>query len=220
MTICLIFCTVFVLYVLKTYSELTNDPVPIFPLQLSATVEITAHLIEASSEYPPRTRRMKVDYDYIRKIARIDIEEGYEAAKTYIRRYDQKNEYMIRDPPINDCKRSYLGEVMPFPDITDTKFIGVDSIKNVECYHFIHTDYDTILHIYMAVESGAPVRLVQESMEDGVITPMLTYDYLNVILGPPVDNLFEIPKPFSHSACERHTGGFPYIHIFHYFVRV
>ena len=88
---------------------LSADELPIFPLQLSAKIEITAHLIDPDNEYPPRIRKLKIYYDYINKVARADIEEGYEAEKTYIRRYDQKNEYMIRYPPINDCKRSYLG---------------------------------------------------------------------------------------------------------------
>ncbi len=81
----------------------------VFPLQITANVVITAHLIEESSEYPPRTRKMKIFYDYKKKRARADIEEGYEAAKTYYRQYNTKNEYMVRKPPINDCKRSYLG---------------------------------------------------------------------------------------------------------------
>jgi len=107
-SVCNIWLTL--LFLLNEYSF--GTPTASFPLQISATIEITAHLIEPSLEYPPRTRRMVVHYDYIRKMARADIEEGYEAAKTYIRRYDQKNEYMVRLPPIDDCKRSYLGKVI------------------------------------------------------------------------------------------------------------
>jgi hypothetical protein len=44
-------------------------PVASFPLQLSATITITAHLIDADSEYPPRMRRMTIMYDYIGKIS-------------------------------------------------------------------------------------------------------------------------------------------------------
>ena len=97
-----------------------------FPLQLFANIEITAHQIPEDSEFPPRTRRMSIFYDYLSKRARADIEEGYEAAKTFIRRYDLKNEYMVRLPPTDDCKRSYLGEIMPFPEIPpESRYMGV-----------------------------------------------------------------------------------------------
>jgi hypothetical protein len=88
----------------------TCEPIARFPLQLSASITITAHLIEEGNEYPPRTRQIHVSYDYIKKMARIEIKAGYEAEKVYIRRYDLDEEYMIRSAPINDCKRSYLGK--------------------------------------------------------------------------------------------------------------
>eukprot|EP01035_Chromulina_nebulosa_P019514 gene19514-25410_t len=136
---------------------------------------------------------MSVYYDYINKRARADLEAGYEAAKIYIRRYDNKNEYMVRLPPINDCKRAYLGDVMPFPDIPDA--------------------------FYVATDDNSPVRLIQESIEDNVSVPMLTYDYSDVILGTPDLSWFDIPQPYEHKTCINHSGGFPYLHIFHYFVK-
>eukprot|EP01036_Dinobryon_divergens_P047514 gene47514-63700_t len=98
-------------FLVSSYLSFANNvqnPSPSFPLQLSANIEISAHLIEESQEYPPKKRRMTIYYDYIHKLARADIDEGYEAAKSYIRRYDAKQEYMVRHPPIEDCKRSYL----------------------------------------------------------------------------------------------------------------
>jgi hypothetical protein len=212
-------------------ASLQGEPALVFPLQFTATLTITSHLIEESSEYPPKTRQMSLYYDYIAKKARADIEAGYEAAKMYIRRYDQKNEYMVRLPPINDCKRSYLGEVMPFPDIPDAEYEGSVMIEGVKCNHYIHEDYDTKVHIYMAAHDGSPVRLVQESLADPAAvanldgttdaeyTPLLTYDYTDVVLGAPDESLFELPEPYTHKSCVRHVGGFPYLHVFHYFVR-
>jgi hypothetical protein len=209
----------------------TASPPLVFPLQFTATLTITSHLIEESSEYPPKTRHMALYYDYIAKKARADIEAGYEAAKIYIRRYDNKNEYMVRLPPINDCKRAYLGEVMPFPDIPDTEYAGTAVVEGVQCNHYVHEDYDTRVHVYMATGDGAPVRLVQESLTDrsntvsvdgtteGTYTPLLTYDYSDVVMEAPDSSHFEIPEPHTHKACTRHVGGFPYLHVFHYFVR-
>ena len=216
---------------LMVVANSAEAPPLVFPLQFSATLTITAHLVDESSEYPPRTRQMMLYYDYINKKARADIEAGYEAAKIYFRRYDQKNEYMVRLPPINDCKRSYLGEVMPFPDIPDVEYEGLSVIDGVECNHYVHEDYDTVVRIYMSAKDGAPVRLVQESIIDtetdiggdgaiiGQTTPLLTYDYTDVVLEAPEESLFELQDPYHHKACTRHVGGFPYLHVFHYFVR-
>ena len=221
---CRLLFIVVVLFIAIRTSAIENDipantPVAIFPLQFSANIEITAHLIEPDSEYPPRTRRMTVYYDYESKQARADMEGGYEAAKVYLRRYDEKYEYMIRLPPINDCKRSYLGEVMPYPDIPDASFVKMEVVNGILCNYFVHKDFDTIIHIFMSDDDGSPVKLIQESIEDGISTPLLTYDYSDVHLGPVESHWFDIPKPFQHKSCVRHVGGFPYLHIFHYFVK-
>ena len=99
-------------------------------------------------------RRLSVYYDYKEKRARADIEEGYEAAKYYIRRYDNKNEYMIRLPPIDDCKRSYLGEVMPYPDMSEAVYKGIKIVNLRECNYYIVENFNTRVHIYMDYEDG------------------------------------------------------------------
>jgi len=137
-------------------------------------------------------RKLTIYYDYIQKRARADIEEGYEAAKTYIRKYDDSNEYMVRYPPIDDCKRSYLGVNMPFPDISAAYYENIETISGTECYHYIHEDFESIVHIYMSVIDNKPVRLIQESIENGVSTALMTYDYSFVSLQAPADEVFEV----------------------------
>ena len=107
---------------------------------------------------------------------------------------------------------------MPFPDIHG-EYKGKVMINGVECYQFVHIDFDTKVDIYLSAKNNAPVRLTQESIENGITVPLLTYDYSNVVMGPLSDHIFEIPKPFIHDTCGWHVGGFPYLHIFHYFVR-
>lgn len=197
----------------------SNTPVPMFPFQFSANILITAHLIEEDSDFPPRYRRMSVYYDYVNKKARADLEAGYEAAKIYIRRYDEKNEYMVRLAPIDDCKRSYLGERMPFPDISGAEYVSKQIIDGIECNYFVHTDHNIRIHMYFNAKTSAPVRLIQESTENNESTPLLTYDYSDVVLGTVDSSYFDLPPPYSHETCVRHVGGFPYLHIFHYFVK-
>lgn len=116
---------------------------------------------------------------------------------------------------------------MPFPDIPDTQYIGTRTTpNNTLCNYFIHSDYDTRVHIYIAM-TGEPVQLTVSSIqrnEDGteVSTDLLTYLYTDVILGPPPSSIFQLPEPYASSIqsnCERQVGGFPYLHVFHYFVR-
>ena len=202
-----------------------NEPVAIFPLQISALITITAHLVEPESEYPPRERYIHLHYDYIGQRAKISIEAGYEAAKSYLRRYDQNNEYMIRKPPIHDCKRSHLAEIMPFPELPGAGFVREEMMNGTLCNYFLHEDFDTRIHMYFRKTDGAPLKLIQESVEEDVSTPLLTYDYSNISLGDPLltmqdPALFDVPFPFDHDKCTHHVGGFPYIHLFHYFVKV
>lgn len=198
-----------------------DDPKPVFPLQFSANLDITSHLIDESSSYPPKRRRITIYYDFINKKARADIEGGYEAAKYYIRRYDLNKEYMIRLKPIDDCKRSYLGETMPYPKFPDSSvYSGIVEVNGELAYHFIHEEFDIRVHFYFSVEEGIPLKLDQESIEeDGTIVPLLTYEFSDFQLDPPDDLWFELPSEVPESSCIRHVGGFPYLHIFHYFIK-
>lgn len=201
-----------------------ESPAPIiaeFPLQFSANIQITSHLVAPDSDYPPQTRRMTVYYDYIAKKARADIEAGYEAAKIYIRVYGDKAEYMFRLPPISDCKRSYLNEEMPYPDISFAVFQKQEEVNSELCNYFLIHEDNVRIHIYISVALGAPVRLIEEEFENGVSTPLLTYNFDSVVLRAPPEKWFlpeEIDRK-SKSTCDRHVGGFPYLHIFHYYVR-
>lgn len=203
----------------QSSADRVDAEVAIFPLQFTAQLQLTAHLIDPESAYPPRVRKMSIYYDYLNKKARADIEEGYEAAKTYIRHYDEDKEFMLRLPPINDCKRSFLAETMPFPDIPDDAlFVGEEDVDGVRCKYFMYEELNTRVHMYFTATSGAPVRLLQEAVDDGMSTPLLTYDFSAVTLGPPAAESFALPFS-SEAACERHVAGFPYLHIFHHFVR-
>lgn len=119
--------------------------------------------------------RLSVYYDYKEKRARADIEEGYEAAKYYIRRYDRKNEYMIRLPPIDDCKRSYLGEIMPYPDISEADYKGTTIVNSRECNYYIVESISSRVHIYMDYEDGYKLKFFYKFSLLDLPTPVLAY---------------------------------------------
>jgi hypothetical protein len=60
--------------------------------------------------YPPWRRRIEVWYDLPARKARAYVHEGFEANKTFLRRYDTKQEYLIRDDEFAECRRAYLSE--------------------------------------------------------------------------------------------------------------
>ena len=94
-----------------------------------------------------------------------------------------------------------------------------ETISGIECDYFLYSEYGTSIHMYFAQKDGSPVKLIEESVENGVSTHLLTYEYSNVKLGPVHDETFDLPDGNVHSLCRRHIGGFPYLHAFHYFVR-
>lgn len=63
-----------------------------------------------SKDYPPWRRRIEVWYDGGSRKVRAFVHEGFEANKTFLRRYDLKQEYVVRDDEFAECRRAYLSE--------------------------------------------------------------------------------------------------------------
>jgi hypothetical protein len=174
---------------------------------------------------------MTIYYDAVNQRVRADISEGYEAGRMYIRRYDLKKEYMVEEGEFPECRRSYLGETMPpavFVDDADPKTpvkvesSGADMIDGCPaCERFSIHDAQSTVHVWWDADIGFPVRLTEEWMdkENATSSPLMTYELQNIRLGAPDAALFELPAPFTHKKCERHPGGFPYIHAFHWYLR-
>lgn len=112
---------------------------------------------------------------------------------------------------------------MPFPSLNDVIYVQEEVINGIKCNYFLHEDYNIRIHIYMSIDNNSPIRLIQESVdleENGNSIPLLTYDYSNISIDVPNDDLFQLPSEYPIDRCDRHTGGFPFIHIFHHFVKI
>lgn len=46
----------------------------------------------------------------LREQVKAVVHEGFDEGKTFIRRYDTKVEYIIRDDEFAECRRAYLSE--------------------------------------------------------------------------------------------------------------
>ncbi len=76
-------------------------------------------------------------------MARATILSGIDANKTYIRQYDLKREYMIREGKYPVCRRSYLGEPMPQPAYPPSAVLqGRETISDgTHCNHWVYEGY-------------------------------------------------------------------------------
>lgn len=219
---------------------------PKIPKTFRTKVYVTAHNANKTQEYPPWRTIMDVFYDYPNRRARADVLEGFDAGRRFLRRYDEKKEYMIENVPNAPaiCKRSYLGEQMPIPSFPkDLAYGGLVEIGGVRkeggeperkrlCAHWIaEMDGVSKIHVFTDVASGDPVRLTEDWIGHEAIggsdrpeyaVPLTTYDFHDFVAGSPDGASFKLPDPFAsspRSACERHVGGYPYLHVFHWFVR-
>ena len=216
---------------------------PKIPNQFRTKVYILSHNANKTQEYPPWRTVMDVFYDYTNGRARADVLEGFDVGRRFLRRYDQKREYMIEDVPNDkavECKRSYLGETMPLPSFPkDLVYGGLVEIGAAEsnaekrlCAHWVaEMDGVSKIHVFTDAISGDPVRLTEDWIGHDAIDgsdrreyaiPLTTYDFRDFIAGEQEEASFNLPSPFAadpRRACKRHIGGFPYLHIFHWFVR-
>ena len=197
-----------------------TTPLPHIPSQFSADLVVTSHQIDAKQNYPPRERHIKIVYDSIGGMAYAKITKGYEAGRTYIRRYDRKKEYMVRGGKYPECRRSYLGEQMPeviFP--RQIQYKGKDIADNNEdTDHWTIENMDSMVHIYS--KNLLPFQAIEESIVDGEKKLLSTYEFRNIVVGSPQDkSVFEIPNTYTDETCDNYIGGFPYLHAFSHFLR-
>ncbi|CAN0295808.1 unnamed protein product [Pylaiella littoralis] len=196
---------------------------PQFPEQFSARLQITSHMVDRAKEYPPWNREMDVVYDSVAGRAKVVVRQGLNAGKTFLRLYSSKEEYMIREGAYPACRRSNLGDLMPSPELPRTvSFQGVQMLGGSKCEHWFQDDGVSRIHIFIDSVTQAPRRLTEETLSAGAAAvPLMTYDFLDFKVGPQAPELFVLPEQYvSREACDLHVGGFPYLHLFHHYLRV
>ena len=150
--------------------------------------------------------------------------EGFHVNKIFLQRYDTKNEYLIRTGDFPECKRSYLSEEMPLPALPSqtAEYEGTESIDGVVCDHWVESQADSRIHIYMTTADGAPFQLIDEyvASDTKLSEPVMTYMVRNFSSTAPPEQAFDIPEPYSHKECERHIGGHPFLHLFSSYLQV
>jgi hypothetical protein len=104
-------------------------PIPDFPSNFHAVVTIIAHLVDKvriicvlraqilncgecaclqKEDYPPWKRVVELWFDGQGQRARSYVHAGYDANKTFLRRWDTRDEYCFRNDQHSECKRGFL----------------------------------------------------------------------------------------------------------------
>lgn len=154
------------------YLLATADP-PRFPVQFHANISTTAHLIDEDRAYPPRYRLMEVWYDGLKRRAKVHVHSGFEAGKTFLRRWDvadptEMEEYCWRTDEFAECRRAYMTE--PFPN--QTMPAGASSWLRVRMGIYpIDLRDDGQPAKYSGLSSHAGEKSVKTMLWSGVVPP-------------------------------------------------
>jgi len=180
---------------------------PEFPLQFSGTIETVALLLDKNIEYPPRVKKYQVHYDHHAKMSKVSVTAGEEWDE-YIMRYDQDMEHHIEmEGKQRKCYVSELKVKMPLPEkLKFPRYRGLKEVRGTQCHHWTDGKGDSKVDYYETVADRRPLQL---------LTPAMSYNFLDYKAGPPDPSVFDIDS----RSCEEQVGGFPYVHIWHYFIR-
>uniref|UniRef100_A0A7S0RLK7 Secreted protein n=1 Tax=Pyramimonas obovata TaxID=1411642 RepID=A0A7S0RLK7_9CHLO len=207
--------------------EQCAKPAPQWPLQFSAKVNITAHHVDKTKDYPPWLKRLEVHFDYENKRFRAEFKH---TKRTAIRRYDQNKEFLVtRVDDLMHCRTSKLKDEMPLPEWpSKATYQGTKTVLNQKCDHWLEDFGSQQVHIYTREDSAVPVRVQVETVEVKKdvrrAVPDVTYDMFDFQEGAPALSKFKMPSDVKggEESCERQPNdiGFPYVHFFHHFYRV
>lgn len=198
--------------------------VPQLPLQFKAKVNITAHHVDKTKDYPPWLKQLEVHYDYTQKAF---LAEFLHTRRTAIRRYFQGDELLVtRIDDISDCRISKLRDLMPHPTWPEEAiYEGTAMVQNQVCNHWREDHGSQLIDIYFNAKTNAPVRVQVESVEQTepvrLTVPDVTYDMYDFKEGAISASMFNIPKDVKggEERCERQPNdiGFPFVHFFHHY---
>lgn len=149
------------------------------------------------------------------------LHRGLDAGKTFYRDFKGENEYLIKKSSKKTCQRSWLGTPMPPIELPKMIDIGETEISGKECTHWVRDEGTERIHMWFTKEEGTPMRLTHEHVgEDGVSEPTMTYDIKDFTEGVGDFGLEGVEGDWKHENCERFVGGWPWMHLWHYYWRV
>ena len=146
----------------------------------------------------------------------------------HIRLYDQNIEYSTRIVEIDDnhsqksiCEKAYLNVHMPLPSLPPLIFSSNKTIYESNSFfkvqHWIHSKKRDKIHFYFRDNGTIPVSLIYEHISDPIRQTTITYTFSSFQILDEKDKQtnFQI-----HDHCKWSQIGFPYLFLFHHYVRI
>ena len=170
---------------------------------------MTAHQLNATSDYPPYKRTLTVHYDYPARRARFDYDPvPHMPPKSFVRRYDLGMEWMVMEVrSAKECQKSMLREALPFPRFPENFiFIGRAHVRGKLCDHWREDHGEETVEYFETSDGHIPLRITTEAVQatspERITTPLMTYDFSRFERGPPPEELFRMKSSStSASAC-------------------
>ena len=76
------------------------------------------------------------------------------------------------------------------------------------------------VRVWVSATTGRYRRLTNENWVDGRWVALMTYDILDFEEVAPAEDAVTLDAPWTHETCDRHVGGWPYLHLFHHYLAV
>jgi hypothetical protein len=175
-----------------------------------------------SLEYPPWRTVYDVAFDYEAKRVLVRSLEGFDSGSTFLRRFDKRQEYQLLDGDVADCRRSFLSEELPLPELPSTLELAEERSEwgGRAARKWTTSDEFSRVTVWQDADTGVALAVTDEGMDEGEMKPLMTFSFRELSLTKPDAALFELPTGVSHKSCSRFAGGWPWIHLFHVYLTV
>ena len=93
----------------------------------------------------------------------------------------------------------------------------------------VRKDAYTRVRVFVDMLTGVPLSVTDEYRSDeaaalgvggGGYEAVMTWTWEHMRIGPLDAAVFELPAAWTHARCKRHVGGWPYIHLFHHYMKI
>jgi len=155
-------------------------------------------------------------YDFPGKRVVARSVEGFDAGSTFVRHFDTKWEYEVTSGEFATCRRAYITEDLPEPELPATlRMVDGASVWAGRPAKLWQTGDDTSrVSVWQDAQTGLPVAVMDEGHDGSSLVPLMTHRLDNVVLGAPAAASLALPPPYAHAECEKYPGGWPWIHFF------
>ncbi len=126
-------------------------------------------------------------FDFEAKRVAATVLEGFDAGSTFIRHYDRRWEYRVTSGEFSDCRRAFLSEDLPEPELPSSlELVNGDGEWEGRPASEWRTESDHArVTVWQDVASGLPVAVTDEGFNGTAMVPLMTHRLESVTVGAP-----------------------------------